>query len=223
MFTVGMIMKALIVDNYGPPQAAHIGEIDKPPLKDGSLLVKIHAAGINPFDYKIITGMVKDMMRISFPYVPGMGGAGVVDEIGQGVRDWRKGDAVLGMFETGTLAEYALISANSKRLARKPDALDFDRAAAIPEAGLTATTIMRAGDVRQGQTVFVIGATGGLDCSRCSSPNYAEPGSLQQERRAMSSTCGGWGPTMSSTMELVTRWSRSINDIEGELMSSSMS
>jgi NADPH:quinone reductase len=162
VFTVAMIMKALIVDNYGPPQAAHIGEIDKPPVKDGSLLVKIHAAGINAFDYKLITGMVKDFMPISFPYVPGMDGAGIVNEIGQGVEGWRKGDAVLGMFETGTLAEYALIPANSKRLARKPDALDFDRAAAIPEAGLTATTIVRAGDVRQGQNVFVIGATGGL-------------------------------------------------------------
>ncbi|HXN09317.1 MAG TPA: NADP-dependent oxidoreductase [Candidatus Acidoferrales bacterium] len=155
-------MKALIVDNYGPPQAARIGEIDKPPLKDGSLLVKIHAAGINPFDYKLITGVVKDFMPISFPHVPGMDGAGVVDEIGQGVQGWRKGDAVLGMFDTGTLAEYALISAHSKRLARKPDPLDFVRAAAIPEAGLTATTIVRAADVRQGQTVFVIGATGGL-------------------------------------------------------------
>jgi len=155
-------VKALIVDNYGPPQAARIGEIDKPPLKDGSLLVKIHAAGINPFDYKLITGVVKDFMPISFPHVPGMDGAGVVDEIGQGVQGWRKGDAVLGMFDTGTLAEYALISAHSKRLARKPDPLDFVRAAAIPEAGLTATTIVRAADVRQGQTVFVIGATGGL-------------------------------------------------------------
>jgi NADPH:quinone reductase-like Zn-dependent oxidoreductase len=155
-------MKALIVDNYGPPQAARIGEIGKPPLKDGSLLVKIHAAGINPFDYKLITGMVKDMMPISFPHVPGMDGAGIIAEIGQGVRDWREGEAVLGMFETGTLAEYALIPASSKRLARKPDGLDFRRAAAIPEAGLTATTIVRAADPGQGQTVFVIGATGGL-------------------------------------------------------------
>lgn len=155
-------MKALIVDNYGPPQAARIGEIDKPQLKDGSLLVKIQAAGINPFDYKLITGMAKDFMPLSFPYVPGMDGAGVVAEVGQGVGDWRVGDAVLGMFETGTLAEYARISPTSKRLARKPDALDFDRAAAIPEAGLTAMTMVRTADVRQGQTVFVIGATGGL-------------------------------------------------------------
>src|SRR3984893_17561106 len=137
-------MKALIVDEYGPPQAARIGEIDKPPLKDGSLLVKIYAAGINPFDYKLITGAVKDFMPISFPHVPGMDGAGIVDEIGQGVQGSRKGDAVLGIFDTGTLAEYALIAANSKRLARKRDPLDFIRAAAIPEAGLTATTIVRA-------------------------------------------------------------------------------
>jgi NADPH2:quinone reductase len=155
-------MRALIVDDYGPPKTARIGEVDKPALKDGSLLVKIYAAGINPFDYKLVTGMAKDLMPISFPYIPGMDGAGVVAEIGQGIQNWRVGDAVIGMFETGTLAEYARISAASKRLARKPDALDFDRAAAMPEAGLTAMTMVRTADVRQGQTAFVIGATGGL-------------------------------------------------------------
>ncbi len=198
-------MKALIVDNYGPPQAARMGEIDKPILKDGSLLVKIRAAGINPFDYKLITGMAKDIMPISFPYVPGMDGAGIIAEIGQGVRDWRKGDAVLGMFETGTLAEYALISASSKRLARKPDALDFDRAAAIPEAGLTVMTLVEAAEVRQGQTVFVIGATGGLGLFALQLVNCAEPALLRQGRRAMSSTCDGSGPTTSSIMVPVTR------------------
>ena len=155
-------MKALMIDGYGAPQSARIGETDRPALKDGSLLVKIYAAGINPFDYKLITGMMKDFMPISFPYVPGMDGAGVVAEIGQGVQDWRVGDAVLGMFETGTLAEYARISATSKSLARKPDGLDFDRAAAMPESGIAAMTMVRAADVRPGQTVFVIGATGGL-------------------------------------------------------------
>jgi NADPH2:quinone reductase len=155
-------MKALIVQGYGPPESASIAEIDLPPVKDGYLLVRMQAAAVNPFDYKLISGMVKDIMPITFPYVPGMDGAGVVVEVGAGADEWSKGDAVFGMFATGTLAQYALISAADTRLARMPDDLDFERAAAIPEAGLTATTILRAANVRAGQDVLVIGATGGI-------------------------------------------------------------
>jgi NADPH:quinone reductase-like Zn-dependent oxidoreductase len=153
-------MKALIVQGYG--QSANIGEIDLPEVKDGYLLVRMQAAAVNPFDYKLISGMVKDIMPITFPYVPGMDGAGVVVEVGAGADEWDKGDAVFGMFATGTLAQYALISAADTRLAPIPDDLDFERAAAIPEAGLTATTILRAANVRDGQDVLIIGATGGI-------------------------------------------------------------
>ena len=88
-------MKALIVQGYG--QSASIGEIDMPHVKDGYLLVRMQAAAVNPWDYKLISGMVKDLMPITFPYVPGMDGAGVVLEVGAGADEWNKGDAVLGM------------------------------------------------------------------------------------------------------------------------------
>ncbi len=156
-------MKALIVDKYGPPSAARLAEIDAPKVQDGHVLVQMHAAAINPFDDKLITGTVKDFVPISFPYVPGMDGAGVIAEVGKGVESWKKGDTVFGMFaKGGTLAEFASISANEKRLAHKPDGLDFAHAAAIPEAGLTAMTLLRAADVRAGQRVLIIGATGGI-------------------------------------------------------------
>jgi len=123
----------------------------------------MHAAAVNPFDDKLITGAVKDFVPISFPYVPGMDGAGVIAEVGNGVDKWQKGDAVFGIFShAGTLAEFVSGSADDKRLARKPDGLDFAHAAAIPEAGLTAMTMVRAAEVRAGQQVFVIGASGGI-------------------------------------------------------------
>ncbi len=156
-------MKALIVDQYGPPASARLGEIDAPKVKDGQVLVQMHAAAVNPFDDKLITGAVKDFVPISFPYVPGMDGAGVVAEVGNGVTSWQKGDQVFGIFaHAGTLGEFASISADGKRLARKPNGLDFAHAAAIPEAGLTAMTMVRAGDVRAGQQVLIIGASGGI-------------------------------------------------------------
>jgi NADPH:quinone reductase-like Zn-dependent oxidoreductase len=155
-------MKALIVDAYGPPQNARVGEVQVPKVKDGHLLVRMHAAGVNPFDYKVVTGAVKDWLPIAFPYIPGMDGAGEVAEIGNGVSDWKKGDAVVAMFPHGAFAEYALISATEKRLARKPERLDFKHAAALPEAGLTAKAIVRTAALRPGQIVLIIGATGGL-------------------------------------------------------------
>lgn len=155
-------MKAIVVDAYGSPQSARFADVDVPKVKDGDLLVRMRAAAANPFDYKLVTGMVKDWVPIEFPYIPGMDGTGEIVDVGKDVHDWRTGDAVLGLFPRGTFAQYALISAKSKKLARKPDGLDFDRAASIPEGGLTAKTMMRAADVKAGQTVLVIGATGGV-------------------------------------------------------------
>ncbi len=155
-------MKALVVDAYGPPENARVGQVEIPKVKDGFLLVRMRAAGVNPFDYKLITGAVKDWVPLKFPYVPGMDGAGEVAEVGNGVQGWSKGDPILAMFPRGTFAEYALISAGEKRLARKPERLDFKHAAAIPEAGLTARTIVRTASITPGQTVLVIGATGGV-------------------------------------------------------------
>jgi NADPH:quinone reductase len=167
-------MKAIVVDAYGPPQNARFAEIDIPKLKDGYMLVRMRAAALNAFDYKIITGAVKTRWPIDFPYVPGMDGAGEVVDVGAGVTKFRKGDAVLAHVPSGAFAEYALISvdespqavtANASEfgmVAIKPDALDFGAAAAIPESGLTAKTMVRAGDLKAGQTVLVIGATGGV-------------------------------------------------------------
>ncbi len=155
-------MKALVIEEYGPPENARVTDVPVPEVKDDSLLVRMRAAGVNPFDYKVVTGMVKDWLPVSFPYVPGMDGAGEIAEVGAGVTGWQQGDAIAGMFPRGAFAEYAVISASSARLSKKPDRLDFSHAAAIPEAGLTAKTILRTAGVRPGQRVLIIGATGGV-------------------------------------------------------------
>jgi len=155
-------MKALVVQDYGPPQNARVTDVDTPQVKDGFLLVRMRAAGVNPFDLKLVTGMVKDSVPIKFPYIPGMDGSGEIAAVGNGVEDWKEGDAIVGMFRNGTFAQYALISAKEKRLARKPGALDFEHASAMPESALTANTMVRTANVGAGQTVLIIGATGGV-------------------------------------------------------------
>src|SRR5579864_9179171 len=97
-------MRALIVDAYGPPQNARVGEVEVPKVKAGHLLVHIRAAGVNPFDYKVVTGAFKDWVPVKFPYVPGMDGSGEIVEVGSGVSNWAKGDAIVAMFPRGTFA-----------------------------------------------------------------------------------------------------------------------
>lgn len=155
-------MKALLVTDYGPPKNARIGDIERPKPKDGFLLVRIRAAAVNPYDAKLIAGMFKEYQPLTFPFVPGIDGAGIVEEIGPGFDGWNAGDEVFGMFKSGTLAEFAVVSATDKRLARKPGAMDFTHAAAIPQAGLTAKTTLREAGLKNGQSVFVFGATGGV-------------------------------------------------------------
>lgn len=92
-----------------------------------------------------------------------MDGAGVIDSLGAGVTEYSPGDAVLGFFPGGgTLGEFAVISPGANGLARKPDSVDFAHAAAIPETGLTAMTILRALDLRDSQRLLIVGATGGI-------------------------------------------------------------
>jgi NADPH2:quinone reductase len=155
-------MKAWIADGYGPPSRLRFGDVEMPRVEKGSVLVRIRAAAVNPFDVKLITGAVKDFMPLEPPYVPGMDGSGVIETVGADVTEYAPGDAVLGFFTAGgTLGEFALISA-AKALVRKHDALDFADAAALPEAGLTAMTILRALDLREGQRLLIVGATGGI-------------------------------------------------------------
>jgi NADPH:quinone reductase-like Zn-dependent oxidoreductase len=156
-------MKAWIADDYGPPSHLRLGDIEAPVAGNGDVTVRIHAAAVNPFDVKLITGAVKDFAPLKAPYVPGMDGSGVIASAGGGVTGYAPGDAVLGFFRAGgTLGEFAVISAASNGLAKKPASLDYEHAAALPEAGLTAMTILRALNLSEGQRLMIVGATGGL-------------------------------------------------------------
>ena len=156
-------MKAWIADDYGPPSRLRLGELETPSVGAYEVLVRMRASAVNPFDVKIVTGAVKEYVPLKPPYVPGMDGSGVIERVGSGVTDYAPGDAVVGFFTAGgTLGEFDVIAPSANGLARKPDALDFAHAAAIPEAGLTAMTILRALDLHEGQRLLIVGATGGI-------------------------------------------------------------
>jgi NADPH:quinone reductase-like Zn-dependent oxidoreductase len=132
----------------------------------GELLVRIHAAGLNPFDWKVGDGALKGAVEHSFPIVMGSDGAGVVTDIGEGVTAFHPGDRVYGQFMRvqqgrGSYAEYAVV-AESGKVARIPDGLPFTVAAALPTASVTAYQAVMAAGLQPGHTILVNGASGGV-------------------------------------------------------------
>jgi NADPH2:quinone reductase len=157
-------MRAIAVDEFGA--APRLVELPKPMPGPGELLVRMGAAGVNPFDRKVADGMMDGSMRHTFPLVLGIDGAGVIEEVGEGVTRFAPGDRIFGSFfhapvGVGTYAEYTTVPERNA-LAPLPDGLDPVIAAALPNAGLTAMQLVDALEPKEGMSVLVVGATGGV-------------------------------------------------------------
>lgn len=158
-------MKALIQTGYGSADVLRHAEIDKPAIKDGEVLVRVHAVAINAGDIFMMRG-VPWMVRLSvgFPkprnHVPGWDIAGIVEAVGKGVTRFQLGDEVFCSHKRA-LAEYACVPEG--HLAKKPASISFEQAAAVPTAAVVALTELRdGGKVQPGQKVLINGASGGV-------------------------------------------------------------
>ena len=161
-------MQAVVRDVYGPVDVLRLEEAERPRLGDGTVLVRVRAASVNPPDIAGLTG-VPYIVRPSFGLrrprgrVLGADLAGVVAAVGRDVSDFRVGDEVFGDVgpRSGAFAEVA--SARPDQLALKPAGLTFEEAAAVPMSGLTALRALRdVAGVMPGQTVLITGAGGGI-------------------------------------------------------------
>ncbi len=154
-------MWAVRIHAYGGPERLNLEEAPRPVPRAGEVLVRVHAAGVNPLDWKIRQGLMKDSIPVTFPYIPGIEVAGVVDAVGPGVTDFPIGQAVIGLVESGGYAEFAAVPVGA--LARKPEKLSYVEAATVP---VGATTAWRAlfdhGGLEAGQRVLIQGAAGGV-------------------------------------------------------------
>jgi NADPH:quinone reductase-like Zn-dependent oxidoreductase len=159
-------MKAVAIDGYGGSERLTVRELPDPgPPGPGQALLKVHAAGVNPIDWKIRRGSMRLAMPAKFPLVLGYDVAGEVVEIGPEVTRFQPGDAVFGGVDVkrqgGSYAELAL--AREVALAPKPQALSFEEAAAVPMAALTALQALRdKGELVAGEDVLINGASGGV-------------------------------------------------------------
>ncbi|TDB89586.1 NADP-dependent oxidoreductase [Actinomadura sp. KC216] len=157
-------MRAIAVSEYGATPA--LMNLPRPEPGPGEILVKMIAAGLNPFDWKLADGMVKDSVDTTFPLILGVDGAGVVEEAGEGVTRLREGEPVYGTFAAigrglGSYAEYALAREDGP-VAAMPEGMIYTQAAAVPTASGAALGMVDQARVDEGQTVLVVGATGGV-------------------------------------------------------------
>lgn len=150
-------MRAIQFDSYGPPDVLHVAEVPEPTAGPGQVRIRVHAAGVNPFDYKLRSGMMARGAALETATIPGLEAAGVVDQVGEGVTGVKLGDAVFGL-GAATYAEFAVLRA----WALKPAEISFEQAAALAVAGETATRMLAALGLETGRTVLVHGAAGGV-------------------------------------------------------------
>ena len=154
-------MKAVRFDEYGPVTVLDVRDVPVPAPGPGQVLIRVKAAGINPGEAKIREGALHDLWPATFPSGQGSDFAGIVDSLGPDVTTFAPGDEVIGWVDTrSSQAEYVV--AEAANLARKPAHLPWEVAGAIPVVGFTAWAMVRAVDVKAGDTVAVSGAAGGV-------------------------------------------------------------
>lgn len=154
-------MRAIQVHSYGGPDQLRLEEIAPPVPQAGEVLVRVHAAGVNPLDWKIRQGMLQAFRPVDFPYTPGIEMAGLVAEVGPGVTAFQVGQAVMGQVERGAYAEY--VSVPIEVLALKPATSGFADAASIPVGATTAwQALFEHGGLVAAQRVVIQGAAGGV-------------------------------------------------------------
>ncbi|WAL76232.1 NADP-dependent oxidoreductase [Kitasatospora sp. YST-16] len=157
-------MRAVTVREFGGPEVLAVEEVARPEPLPTEVLVRVHAAGVNPVDWKTREG--QGMARLqAFPPALGWDVSGVVEEVGFGVTTLAPGDEVYGMpwFPRAANAYAEYVTAPARQWARKPATLDHAHAAAVPLAALTAwQTVVDTARVRAGQRVLITAAAGGV-------------------------------------------------------------
>jgi NADPH:quinone reductase-like Zn-dependent oxidoreductase len=159
-------MRAIAIKSFGGPDKLALTDLPRPRAAKGEVLVRIVAAGVNPVDWKIREGYLKDRLPHSFPLIPGWDVAGVVEELGEGTSRFRKGDKVWAyarkrVVQWGTYAEFTALAEDS--VALMPSKTLFEEAAAMPLAALTAYQALHdRAQIREGAAVLVHAAAGGV-------------------------------------------------------------
>lgn len=152
-------MKAIVCKEFGPPSSLHLEDLPSPKPKAKEVLVTVKACGINFPDTLIIQGLYQ--FKPELPFTPGSDIAGVVKEVGEGVKHVKAGDEVFGFVLNGGMAEEVIVPANA--CFAKPPGMDFPVAASFMMAyGTSYHALKDRGQLKEGETLLVLGASGGV-------------------------------------------------------------
>jgi NADPH:quinone reductase-like Zn-dependent oxidoreductase len=150
-------MRAVRYHQFGGPEVLGLEDADEPHAGPGQVRITVKAVSVNPVDWKIRAGYMAEMIPTTFPAIPGMDAAGIVDEVGDGAEGVAIGDAVFGL-GAATSAEFAVLDV----WAVKPEAMSFTQAAGLGLAVETAARSLDRLKLEEGDTVLVDGAAGGV-------------------------------------------------------------
>jgi NADPH:quinone reductase-like Zn-dependent oxidoreductase len=157
-------MRAARVHRYGGPEVVRVEHVPIPTPGAGEVRIRVAASGVNPLDWKVRAGWLRDLALPSLPLTLGSDLSGVIDNVGPGVHRFRKGDAVLGRTTDvpgGTFADFVVVAESS--LVPKPRAMSYLEAAALPLAGLAAhAAVIGRGALHAGERVLILGGCGGV-------------------------------------------------------------
>ncbi|UGQ31474.1 NADP-dependent oxidoreductase [Acinetobacter calcoaceticus] len=155
-------MKAAYISRYGNIDDVQLNEQSQPPLTADAVLVKVHAASINPLDLRVLEGEFKAILPVKFPFILGNDFAGRVVEVGSKVTQFKAGDEVYAKTDlNGAFAEYTVVQQSS--LALKPQNISMEQAAALPLVALTSwQALVEIAKVKAGQKVLIHAGSGGV-------------------------------------------------------------
>ncbi len=157
-------MKAVRIYSYGGLETMIYEDAPRPQLGEGEVLIRVRAAGVNPIDWKIRQGFLKEVFPYQMPLILGTDLSGVVEAVGAGVNTLQPGQDVYGVADmtlSGSYAEYAV--AKVEAIAPKPQSLDYNQAASVPIVAMTAyQALFEIGKLTAGQSVLIHAAAGGV-------------------------------------------------------------
>jgi NADPH:quinone reductase-like Zn-dependent oxidoreductase len=158
------MMNAVRIHEFGGRDVLKFEQAPRPTPGEGELLVRVHAASVNPVDWKVRKSGGRGWLKIELPFTPGYDVSGVVEEVGPGVTKFKAGDAVYAFMDLnrgGAYAEYAIVK--ESEAAMKPAKVSHAEAAAVPLAALTAwQALFDTADLQPGQTVLIHAGAGGV-------------------------------------------------------------
>lgn len=156
-------MKAITIDSYGPPDVLQFSNLPDPQTEPGHIRVRIKAAGVQPVDCAVRSGFFadeNDPFPTKIPQVLGNEFAGIVDQVGDNVREFTAGDNVLGWKTLASYAEYVVVSTD--QVIHKPESMPWEVAGGLSGAGQAAHTAIEALNLNKGETVLIHAAAGAV-------------------------------------------------------------